>query len=246
MKHFFDIIYRDDIEIELWLKAILEKEPHRAFSKCLSFIGINERFFLKKAFIDNEIQKSKQLLYVIALINAYYSEVGNRDVFGELNTFVFPILSDNKSIIERYVKYESIDYHDAFSTSFGKSIQSVILKNDDSLSLNIRGLEKYSKRGWEKQFSGCVSAFKGFLYKDKILVENGIDELLSKHHKQEQPKFIKDFINYEATTIAKLANYAGLSLNVEHKLIPKELVPIQPLERYEIPYDFLKEINWEI
>ncbi len=238
-------VYLQAVADEVFLLEKVRNIDEREFF-LLSLTDVNEDYFLKKAFIDNEIQESKQFLYVIALVEAYYSEVYRRDIFGALNTFVFPILSDNKSIIDRYIKYDSIDYYDDFSTSFGKCIQSVILENKDNLSLNIKVLEKYSKRGWEKQFSGLVNAFKGFLYKDKILVENGIDELLSKHNKQEQPKFIKDFINYEATTIAKLANYAGLSLNVEHKLIPKELLPIQPLEHYKIPYDFLKEINWEI
>ncbi|MBV7441462.1 hypothetical protein KRX57_08505 [Weeksellaceae bacterium TAE3-ERU29] len=240
MRTHFDIIYKETIERELRIKSLLIEQPSRALGKCLSLKGINEIYFLKEAVLDNKVLESKQFLYVIGLLNSYYAEFGNRDIFEVLNTFTFPVLSDNVELINRYMNYKPTIYKDTFATYFGKSIQAVISKDDETLSMNIKGLQKHSKGGWEKHFSGIVTAFKGFLYGDKLLIENGIEELLDKHNKQEHPTFVKDFINYEATTINKLSNYINIPLNINHILMPKELLPIKPLDNYEIPYDFLK------
>ena len=39
----------------------------------------------------------------------------------------------------------------------------------------------------------------------------------------------------------KLAWRKGIEVEVNSPLISKELLPIQPLDKYEIPYDFLRE-----
>lgn len=235
-----DKLYSRAIDDESFLMEKIKNVDDR-FYFLLSLIPVNEIYFIKKAFIERDFQNSKQFLSVIGMINSYYSEFGKRDIFEVLNTFVFPILSDNIELIDRYMTYKPIVYHDSFATYFGKCIQAIIRKNNDDVLVNIKGLEKHSKSGWEKNFSGLVNCFKGFVNRDKLLVENGVDELLNKHNKQEQPTFVKDFINYEATTIVKLSNYLDVSLNIEHKLIPKELLPIEPLDHYETPYDFLRD-----
>jgi len=50
---------------------------------------------------------------------------------------------------------------------------------------------------------------------------------------------LKKYISMPALCYAKLAWICGVEVEIKSKLIPKELLPVQPNERYEIPYDFL-------
>jgi hypothetical protein len=45
-------------------------------------------------------------------------------------------------------------------------------------------------------------------------------------------------ISMPALGYAKIA--IGIEVQVNSKLIPKELLPVEPLEHYDIPYEFLK------
>ncbi|UXP33177.1 immunity 49 family protein [Reichenbachiella agarivorans] len=219
-------------------KVIIPKEK---LSFVLSLKSVNEYFFLGKAFIENDIQGSKAYLYKMGMVNSYYSEIGSRDIFEVVNTFTFPILSDSSTLISRYLTYEPIQYFDAFSTFFGQAVQSVMKKDNLSLERSILGLEKHSKGGWEKNFEGMVTAFKGILNKDKDKVEQGIYELLGKHDNQGHPPITKEYINYEATTIAKLALQAGINIEVDHSLVPKGLLQVNELENYK-GYPFFDEL----
>ena len=42
---------------------------------------------------------------------------------------------------------------------------------------------------------------------------------------------------------AKIALYHGIDLEIDHEVAPKELIDITPLEKYEDPYDFMKDFN---
>lgn len=223
-------------------KLSIIENPDRKFGQILTFKGINEIYFLHKAFVENDIQGGKEYLYKIGMVNSYYSEIGNRDIFEVLNTFTFPILSDSSTLLNRYLTYEPIQYFDAFSTYFGQAVQSVIKKDILRLERSILGLEKHSKGGWEKNFEGMVTAFKGIWNKDKGQVEQGIYKLLDKHDKQGHPPITKEYINYEATTIAKLALQAGINIEVDNSLVPEGLLEVKELSNYK-GYPFFDELS---
>ena len=42
---------------------------------------------------------------------------------------------------------------------------------------------------------------------------------------------------------AKIALYHGINLEIDHEVAPKELIDITPLEKYEDPYDFMKDFD---
>ena len=42
---------------------------------------------------------------------------------------------------------------------------------------------------------------------------------------------------------AKIALYHGIDLEIDHEVAPKELIDIIPLEKYEDPYDFMKDFD---
>lgn len=55
-----------------------------------------------------------------------------------------------------------------------------------------------------------------------------------------------EYISTPALGYTKLAWLKGMEIEIDHPLIPKELLPCRPLEKYEDTYDFLKELNYDI
>ena len=52
----------------------------------------------------------------------------------------------------------------------------------------------------------------------------------------------QEYISIPALGYAKLAWLKGMEIEIDHPLIPKELLPYRPLENYVDSYGFLKEI----
>ena len=208
----------------------------------LSFKGINTIFFLHKAFIEKDFHASKAFLYKVAMVNSYYYETLNGEIFNVVDTFTYPLLSDSSNLIDRYLHYEKTEHPDSFSTYFGKAIQSVLKDDSQALQFNIEGLKKWSKKGWAKQYAGIATALEGFLDKNKSTIEKGLQEIVALHNKQEQPAIVKDYINLEATALAKLAWRKGMEVIIGNNLVPHELLPVEELSVYE-GYDFFNELQ---
>jgi hypothetical protein len=234
-------LYSESKEREKKKLEIIEDAAKKPFH-ILSFKGINTIFFLKKTFVENDIQAGKGFLYKIAMTNSYYHEKLSGEIFNVLDTFTYPLLSDSSNLINRYLSYERTEHPDSFSTYFGKSIQSVLSDDNRALEANIEGLRKWSKKGWAKQYAGIVTAFEGFLKNDKTVIEKGLREIVALHTQQEQPAVVKDYINLEATALAKLAWRKGIEITIDSSLVPQELLPIEELRVYG-GYEFFKEIE---
>ncbi len=61
------------------------------------------------------------------------------------------------------------------------------------------------------------------------------------HKARNTDTLLNKYISMPALGYAKLAWYLGVEVEVNSPLIPKDLLPIKPLDNYEIPYDFLEE-----
>lgn len=159
-----------------------------------------------------------------------------------LNTFSFPILSDNYKLIKRYLTYHETGAYDSFTTRFAKGLQSIIKDDIPVLEEHIEGLKRRSKQGWGKQYTGIITAFEGFYNNDRELIIAGIYEILKKIKRQYPDSLDYQYIHYEATAIAKLAWRKGLEIEIDNPLVPKELLPIRELDHYE-GYEFFKELE---
>lgn len=69
-------------------------------------------------------------------------------------------------------------------------------------------------------------------------VKSSIEQLISKHGNRGDLELYKDSFLFEISTLAKLAWRQGVKVEVNSQLIPKEILPIKPLDNYEIPYNF--------
>ncbi|HEY9049625.1 MAG TPA: Imm49 family immunity protein [Ohtaekwangia sp.] len=233
--------FKRSIDDEKFILKQIENPEEKPFY-ILSLIQINTIFFLYRFFVQKDVQLSKSFLYKIAGTFAYYHEKLNGEVFEALKTFTYPLLCDNNTVVNRYQDYHKTKYSDSFSTYFAKAIQSTLKNDNSALEVNIAGLKKWSRKGWPKQYIGIITVFEGFLINDKSAIENGLQEITDLHDKQDQPPIVKDYINLEATALAKLAWRKGIEVEVASDLVPKELLPVLELQSYE-GYPFFEELS---
>jgi hypothetical protein len=83
--------------------------------------------------------------------------------------------------------------------------------------------------------------FEAFLEKNKEKMEEAILLMVKKYHKRRYDMpLLSKIISIPALTYAKLAYIKGYELDIDHPLIPKELLAINPNSEYW-EYDFMKE-----
>ncbi len=218
-----------------------------------------------------DLKQAKQHFYVSALLSAYELKVYNSSLFTyDIHSIGYAMLSDNFDFIKNvYAHLSFTDYYLDDDTEeridrtmedhvldgedgcvFVHTIQQFILGNNALIERNLKILERYLTLEQENKdlTQGDVDFFKALYLRDKSACEKALELMVSKkiHKARNTDGILKKYISMPALGYAKLAWYLGVEVEVDSPLIPKELLPIQPLERYEIPYDFLKEINWEI
>jgi hypothetical protein len=234
--------YQRSIEDEKFLLEKIKK-PDMMFHYVSSFKWVNLDYFLHAFFIENDVQKSKNYLYKVGMVESYSHEILKKEIFNVLNRFTFPILSDSSKLIERYLQYTESDFYDDFNGHFSKGIQS-ILKNDmPALEKHIDGLKRRSKRGYAKLYTGIITSYNGFANSDSEQIIQGIYEILKTNKRQRPNDLYYQHINYEAAAIAKLAWRKGMEIEIDSPLVPKALLPVKELDHYEGGYDFLNELE---
>lgn len=217
------------------------KNPEEIYFQ-LGFLEHPNIVFACNSLVSNQYEEAKNYFFKIATISVSLNKMFNAGMFSSTRIFCYPVLCDSHKILKTFLEFDE-NFLKTFGVAFAKAVQACIKNDDSALSHQIELLAKYTnKKTWEKNFSGCVDAFRGILQNDKMLVEKGINDLLSKHEKQDHPAVVRDFINLEATTIAKLAYRRGINVQIDSLLVPKELIPTKELDHYE-SYDFLAPLS---
>lgn len=223
-------------------------------------LGLNFRFleidFAIKCIAEENFLKSKQHFYTASLLDELRIVKFNDDQlsFG-LGLTGYPILSDNEEVIQRYSKLR----YDAWgkmpgmadnvlkgkSDIWANTVQFFMANDIEGIERNLNILETITLKKLSKNQQELLIDFNFFkaLYEgNKSKMEEELDKLVSpKIHKKRNINDIHaQYISLPALGYTKLAWRKGIEVEVNSPLVPKELLPIQPLEKYEIPYDFLK------
>lgn len=222
-------------------------------------------FALYSFFEENDISKAKQHFYVCGLLDAFRIERYQDRLFDyDLTSIGYAMLSDNVSFIKNTfakLSYQSTYLDDITekpvpitmeenvlageAAIFTHTVQQFLLGNDALIERNIEIMDRiwFNKPNENSTLQYDVRFFKALYQKNISECEAILKEMVSPkiHQKRNDDAILKKYISMPALGYAKLAWIMGLEVDVKSKLIPKELLPIQPLENYEIPYDFLKE-----
>jgi hypothetical protein len=209
-----------------------------------SLLSINEQKSWYYLFVEKDVVKAKQCFYLYGKIMEYLCNNDGVDISpGMAQDGTYTLLSDSKSLITSFANWQYRHYDYFIKRGETKYIIQAIAVNDDARALNLLDtfFKKHKKYGFNDADGGILRAI---LDNDKAKVEEHIHFLLlPKNHKKRNGIYPlrRDLLSFPALGFAKLAWLRGIEVDIDHPLLPKELLPIHPNEEYFDTYDFLKE-----
>jgi hypothetical protein len=214
-----------------YAKMVLKNEKKYYVSGISS---LDEFLAIYAIIVEEDIPKAKNLYYEAAMAIKYIIEISGEDPFVLIKNAFFPILSDSSKAIDDFLLYKPTPAHEkisAFQIHFGCALQAVLSDNKEELEKRIALASRKCTKGLFKQFEGIIVVFEGFLFDDVGRIENGIVDIIKKTIKKSE-SITKDYIHFEATGLAKLAWRKNLKVEIDSKLIPKQLLPFEELPHY--------------
>jgi hypothetical protein len=200
---------------------------------------------------EKNLEKAKEAFYLsgrMSYVQNQDTEYIKKDFQSEF-TFICPpdwsliLVSDCKELIETFSKMRYKNYEKDLKKGeniLAVCMQCALLNEKDKLIECLPIFEKVIKQMKTLKFDR--EFFIGFLERDKEKMEYAIKELLMPkvHSSRNQYSLQKEFLSYPSLGYAKLAWIKGFEVEINNPLVPKELLPIKPLKKYEDTYEFLK------
>jgi len=211
--------------------------------------------------VKNDLIESKKSFNTGSYIDIYltknYNKSHSRFLGFDIQRGVLPVLTDNQKLIDMYSK---LRYQKGANAEL--SMDEMVLKGESAIWCNTvqffmandtQGVErnlniietltlpKLPKNQQELKLD--YEFYKALLSKDKSKCEEILEQLVSPkvHKKRNDNPILNKYVSQPALGYAKLAWRQGIEVEVNSPLVPKEILPIEPLDNYEIPYDFLKD-----
>lgn len=213
-------------------------------------------------FRDHDLQRMKQWAYVAAKLRIMLFHVfPSEDYLSE--ALLWPLISDNEEVIDWYRQNEAM-YHPAKPSIDGGDKDNpkswMYYRYQSWLALNQR---------WDELGERCerILSIQSEIKKDRsylidhrfylalargdvaqmqaVLLEKCEPNLRKIRHDQESG-LTHNFIVSYATLFAKLAWRSGYELELDTPWIPKEWLPVKPLDKYEDPWPFMQTFDiWQ-
>lgn len=225
-------------------KAIEKSKNNEMLPHYIGFLALdNVNVALYKMYVECNFDSARYCFYKASMCDAYGFRFYNTLMHTSIYSICYAIISDNESSINLYknIRPKKIN-EDFIGHHFNTAIQAVLKKDNELLNKAILGLEKETKNKKWLSYLGCASVFKGIQNEDKMEIEKGLNELLKTHNKRDGHEFIKKYFSIEITALAKLAWRLNIEVNIDSVLVPKEMLRIKKLDKYE-DYFFFKEIE---
>ena len=234
--------------VVIW-ERLTEERVHRYFAEYNklqrgSVLGniapLSESRGLKSFFIDNDLRGLKQNFYVVCkLLMASQKEAEpGGDVFAAYHPFLYGLLSDSPEIYDwlAHADLKNKDYVKGPHFLFHQ-FQLVLRQDDVALRETIAVVAKKGGNR-DKALAAAEEDFFSLLLKqDKAGLQNLIEGQAKIKSAQElEGQFLAGF----AVIHAKLCWIRGIEVEIKNPLIPMPLLHVQPLENYDVEYDFLR------
>jgi hypothetical protein len=252
--------YEQEIEAEKRISALLMEGKITSLENACDILWYKYELFTVHSIAVNDFEAVRRMCFVGGLLDIFRVENFNSRILDYSITHVLnALLSDCNEMIGDYAKirYEKGQNSELSMSQMVLNGESAIWCNTIQLfmqkdlegverNLNIiesKTLPKLPKKQQELKID--FEFYKALLMTDKLRCEELLKELISPkvHKKRNDNAILNEYVSQPALGYAKLAWRLGIEVEVNSPLIPKELLPIEPLKNYEIPYDFLKSEN---
>lgn len=247
--------FSQEIEAELKIRNFLIEGKIASLKNACDILWYKYEIFAVRNIQSKEF---KQHSFVCGLLNEYSLLKFNERFFDfGLGRISYALLSDNEPLIKRYatLRYQrganaelSMDEMVAIGELpiWCNTVQFFMANDNEGVERNLNIIETKTLKNLPKKEEGLkddYEFYKALLNGDKAKMEEVLEKLTSPkiHKKRNDNPILNQYISLPALGYAKLAWRKGIEVEVKSPLVPKELLPIAPLDNYEIPYDFLKE-----
>lgn len=235
------ILERDRVRWETWTSDYIKKY-HQIKKGASLYILANLPFKkgLRSFFIDNDLHGLKQHFYVACtLLMACQKEAEpGSDVFATYAPFLYGLLSDSPEIYDwlAHAELKNKDYVKGSHFLFHQ-FQLVLRRDDEALRETIAIVGKQGSNRDKKLVKDRQDFFSLLLKQDKERLQTLIENYAKIKSAQElEGQFLAGF----AVIHAKLCWYRGIDVQIQNPLVPMPLMPIRPLDGYDVEYDFLR------
>lgn len=196
-------------------------------------------------FTEHDLEKCKQNFYLASkLILASVGQDGGAS-FEVGRDIEIALLSDCEEVVKEIARLETADLvnernNPLYSRFHVYMLQMAIRGEDQTVRAMIEKIAEHGRKSLRTECAEGRDFFSLLLKGDKA----GLEELIAKHASiKGSGDVAEEFMAYRGTLEAKLCWYRGIPVEIEHPLIPMELLPIRPLTHYDNVYDFL-EPGW--
>ena len=216
------------------------------------------RALASKCLLENNISGFKENASIAGFLGIL-SEYDFQWAYNGINTnfFFMSLLSDNQKLIDYLIKHRdeivdiSVPYKRTDTRPFFNANTLLALSGDWQLlkerALTFLNDEKKArsdlKRIPDHEF------YVGLADKNIKGMQEALDKLLElKFAKQAAKDTLLHFDFYlqpQVLMYAKIAAIHGFDLGIDSPIAPKELIDINPLAEYKIPYDFMKSFDFD-
>ncbi|URI07453.1 immunity 49 family protein [Aquincola tertiaricarbonis] len=199
---------------------------------------------LKAHFIDKDPKSLKQNFYVACKLHMASLREAEPvyDPFSTYTPFLYGLLSDSPEIHDwlthaalkdrEYVKGPHFRWH---------QFQLVLRRDDEALRETIVQVAKKGGKH-DKALSRAGQDFFSLLLKQD---KDGLEALIEDQAKIKSVNELEgQFLAGFAVIHAKLCWIRGIEVQIQNPLVPMALMPIEPLETYDVEYEFLRP-GWE-
>jgi hypothetical protein len=195
---------------------------------------------LKSYFIDHDMHALKQHFYVACrLLMASQKEIEpGGDAFAAYEPFLYGLLSDSPEIFD-WLTHADLKNKDSVKGPhfLFHQFQLVLRRDDDALRETITVVAKKGGKHDKALAQAGQDFFSLLLKQDK----EGLQAMIENQSKIKSAQELEgQFLAGFAVVHAKLCWYRGIEVQIQNPLVPMELMPIQPLDAYDVEYDFLR------
>ena len=216
------------------------------------------RALASKYLLENDISGFKENASIAGFLGIL-SEYDSQWAYNGINTnfFFMSLLSDNQKLIDYLIKHRdeivdiSVPYKRTDTRPFFNANTLLALSGDWQL-LKERALTFLND---EKKACGDLKRIPDHEFyvalADKNIkgMQEALDKLLElKFAKRAAKDTLLHFDFYlqpQVLMYAKIAAIHGFDLGIDSPIAPKELIDINPLAEYKIPYDFMKSFDFD-
>jgi hypothetical protein len=253
-----EALVQDNVEGKKRLTDRIVNRPDSITSSVFLNLWFCEESFATHFLKELNFQNAKASFNNCMLLDFYRLNKYNERFFDYgLHHISYALLSDNETLIQRYAKLRyqrganaelSMDEMVAIGELpiWCNTVQFFMAIDNEGVERNLNIIETKTLKSLPKKEEGLKDDYEFYIALhagDKAKMEEVLEKLVSPkiHKKRNDNPVLNQYISLPALGYAKLAWRKGFEVEVKSDLVPKALLPIEPLAHYEIPYDFLKE-----